>query len=166
LAVGGDSAGGNLAAAVSLRARDESGPKLRLQVLVYPVTDHRYDTASYQANGEGYLLTTDMMKWFWGHYLPPGTDDSNPYISPLRATDLSNLPPAVVITAEFDPLRDEGEAYAARLREAGVEVQARRFDGQIHAFWQMPGVFAKALEAADLVGAALRSAFAPEGASA
>jgi len=133
---------------------------LRLQVLVYPVTNHRYDTASYQANGEGYLLTTDMMKWFWGHYLPPGTDDANPYISPLRATDLSNLPPAVVVTAEFDPLRDEGEAYAQRLTEAGVEVQARRFDGQIHAFWQMLAVFEAASTAADLAAAELRKAFA------
>lgn len=159
LAVGGDSAGGNLAAAVALKARDEHGPALRLQLLVYPVTDRSYGTASYAANGDGYLLTTSMMEWFWDHYVDADSAD-DPYVSPLRAKDLSGLPAAVVFTAEFDPLRDEGEAYAAALRAAGVSVEAERFDGQIHAFWQMPATFAAADTAADRAAAALRKAFA------
>ncbi|MGE0732247.1 MAG: alpha/beta hydrolase [Acidimicrobiia bacterium] len=159
LAVGGDSAGGNLAAAVALKARDEGGPALRLQLLVYPVTDRSDGTASYAVNGDGYLLTTDMMRWFWDHYVDASAAD-DPYVSPLRAGDLSGLPPAVVFTAEFDPLRDEGEAYAARLRDAGVAVEATRFDGQIHAFWQMPATFPAADTAADQAAAALRRTLA------
>ena len=160
LAVGGDSAGGNLAAAVALRARDAGGPALRLQLLVYPVTHHDYGTVSYTDNGDGYLLTRDMMKWFWDHYLGSADDGANPLASPLLAEDLAGLPRAVVYTAEFDPLRDEGEAYAARLAGAGVPVVQRRFDGQIHAFFQMLGVFPAAREAIDGAAAELRSAFA------
>jgi acetyl esterase len=160
LAVGGDSAGGNLAAAVALKARDAGGPRLALQLLVYPVTNHDYSTPSYSDNGDGYLLTLDMMKWFWDHYLATAEDGANPLASPLLAPDLGGLPPAVVYTAEFDPLRDEGEAYAARLREAGVRVTSNRFDGQIHAFFQMLGVFPAARQAIDAAGAELRSAFA------
>lgn len=159
LAVGGDSAGGNLAAAVSLRARDEDGPALAMQLLVYPVTDHSYDTGSYESNGKDYLLTTDMMKWFWDHYLNSDADGEQQYVSPLRATDLSNLPPATVFTAEFDPLRDEGEAYASLLDEAGVPVSHTRFDGQIHGFFTMLLVFDAASRAADLAAADLRNAF-------
>ena len=160
LAVGGDSAGGNLSAAVALRARDEGGPPLRFQLLVYPVTDHRFDTESYRENGEGYLLTTDTMRWFWDHYVNGPSDSESPYVSPLRAKDLSGLPPAMVITAEYDPLRDEGEAFVAKLREAGVPVTLRRFDGQIHGFWQMMGVFPAAKEAAEVAAEELRRAFA------
>jgi acetyl esterase len=160
LAVGGDSAGGNLSAAAALRARDEGGPALRLQLLVYPVTDHSYDTVSYKENGEGYLLTKDMMVWFWDHYLENPGDSDNPWASPLRARDLSGLPPARVFTAEFDPLRDEGEAFAARLAAAGVPVTHTRYDGQIHAFWTMLAVMPAASEAADEAAAALREAFA------
>lgn len=160
LAVGGDSAGGNLATAVALRARDHGGPDLRLQVLVYPVTNHDFSTPSYAENGDGYLLTRDMMVWFWDHYLNGPEDGKDPLASPLQAEDLSRLPPALVITAEFDPLRDEGEAYAARLREAGVKVTQKRFDGQIHAFFQMLGVFPAATEAIDDAAAELKSAFA------
>jgi acetyl esterase len=166
IAVGGDSAGGNLAAAVSLKARDEGGPAIKLQVLVYPVTNHAFDTPSYQENGEGYLLTKDMMVWFWDHYLSSDEDGRNPYASPLQAEDLSGLPPALVITAEFDPLRDEGEAYAARLAEAGVEVTQTRYDGQIHAFFQMPAALPGGLEAIDQVAAELRRALAGSAASA
>src|SRR5438093_2846493 len=118
LAVGGDSAGGNLAAVVSLMARDRGGPAIALQLLVYPVTNHAYDTASYRENADGYLLTRDSMVWFWNHYLRTAADGDNPLASPLRAKDLRGLPPAMVLTAEFDPLRDEGEAYAMRLQEA------------------------------------------------
>ncbi|MDH4075628.1 MAG: alpha/beta hydrolase [Acidimicrobiia bacterium] len=160
LAVGGDSAGGNLAAAVALKARDAGGPALRHQLLVYPVTNHDYGTVSYRENGDGYLLTQDMMTWFWDHYLNDAEEGRNPLASPLAAGDLSGLPSALVITAEFDPLRDEGEAYAAKLAEAGVKVSHQRFDGQIHAFWQMPGVFPAALEAADRAAVELKAAFA------
>jgi len=160
LAVGGDSAGGNLAAAVALRARDEGGPALRMQLLIYPVTNHDFDTASYQENGAGYLLTQDMMKWFWDHYLNSADEGRQAVVSPLRADNLRGLPRAFVLTAEFDPLRDEGEAYAERLREAGVEVAHKRYEGQIHAFWQMPGVFPAALKAADDSAAELKAAFA------
>ncbi len=160
LAVGGDSAGGNLAAAVAIKARDDGGPALRHQLLVYPVTNHGYGTESYSVNGDGYLLTLDMMTWFWDHYLNSADDGRNPLASPLAASDLSGLPSAFVITAEFDPLRDEGEAYAAKLAEAGVKVSHQRFDGQIHAFWQMPGVFPAALEAADQAATHLKAAFA------
>jgi len=160
VAIGGDSAGGNLAAAVSLRARDEGGPALRMQLLVYPVTDHDFSTPSYAENGDGYLLTKDMMVWFWDHYLSGAADGKNPLASPLRAKDLSGLPPALVITAEYDPLRDEGEAYATALTKAGVSVTHTRYPGQIHAFWQMPAVFAAASTAADQAADELRKAFA------
>lgn len=166
LAVGGDSAGGNLAAAVALRARDEGGPRIALQALVYPVTNHSFDTPSYQENADGYLLTRDSMVWFWDHYLKDADDSANPWASPLRAGDLSGLPPAVVITAEFDPLRDEGEAFAAKLADAGVRVVQRRFDGQIHGFFQMPGTIPAGFEAVDLIAGELRSAFAGTAASA
>ena len=159
IAVGGDSAGGNLAAAVSIRARDEGGPALRMQLLVYPVTNHDFSTPSYAENGEGNLLTTDMMRWFWDHYVNGPEDSANPLCSPLRAEDLSNLPPAFVITAEYDPLRDEGEAYAAALTKAGVSVTHTRYDGMIHAFWQMVAVFPQATVAADQASEALRKAF-------
>src|ERR1700722_11879697 len=121
LAVGGDSAGGNLAAVVSLMARDRGGPAICFQLLAYPVVDFNFDTPSYGENGDGYLLTKDAMEWFWGHYLGAPSDGDNPYASPLRDPDLSGLPPALVMTAEFDPPRDEGEAYARALTAAGVK---------------------------------------------
>lgn len=160
LAVGGDSAGGNLAAAVTIKARDERGPAIRHQVLVYPVTNHDFGTASYSSNAEGYLLTRAMMRWFWNHYLSSAEDGRNPCASPLIAQSLADLPPALVLTAEFDPLRDEGEAYAARLENAGVNVRLKRYEGLIHGFWQMPGVFPIALDAAADVASDLRAAFA------
>ena len=120
IAVGGDSAGGNLAAVVAQMARDRGGPALCYQVLVYPVTDYNFGTPSYREHAEGYLLTKEAMTWFWNHYLPSPAEGSHPMASPLRAARLNGLPAAFVLTAEFDPLRDEGEAYAARLREAGV----------------------------------------------
>jgi acetyl esterase len=159
VAVGGDSAGGNLAAAVALRARDEGGPDLAMQLLVYPVTNHSFDTGSYASNGENYLLTTDMMRWFWDHYLNSDADGENAYVSPLRAADLSKLPPATVFTAEFDPLRDEGDAYAAKLADAGVTVKHTRLDGQIHGFFSMLLVFEAAGKAIDLAAVDLKQAF-------
>ncbi|MDQ1426029.1 MAG: hypothetical protein QOD72_3527 [Acidimicrobiaceae bacterium] len=159
IAVGGDSAGGNLATAVALRARDEAGPALRMQLLVYPVTNHDFSTPSYDVNGEGYLLTKDMMKWFWDHYLSGPDDGKHHLASPLRAPDLSGLPPALVITAEYDPLRDEGEAYATALTAAGVSVTHTQYKGMIHAFWQMMAVFEAASIAADQAADELRKAF-------
>ncbi len=132
--VGGDSAGGNLAAAVCLRARDESGPTLRFQLLVYPAVDARADFGSIVENSEGYLLTSATMRWAWDQYLPNQQDRDNPYACPLRADSLADLPAAIVLTAEFDPLRDEGEAYADRLAAAGVPTTLRRYDGMIHGF--------------------------------
>jgi len=144
LAVGGDSAGGNLAAVVALMARDRGKPKIGFQMLIYPVTDHSYGTASYRDNADGYLLTKDAMVWFWNHYLTGAGDSANPYASPLRAKSFGGLPPAMVVTAEFDPLRDEGEAYAAKLREAGVPVKLKRYDGLVHGFFSMIGFFDQA----------------------
>lgn len=137
--VGGDSAGGNLATAVCIRARDEGGPTIAFQMLVYPAVDCRFDTPSMRENAEGYLLTTDAVKWFWGQYLAKPEDAANPLASPLRCADLSRLPPAIVVTAEFDPLRDEGELYADRLAAAGVPTIKRRYDGMVHAFYWMGG---------------------------
>jgi acetyl esterase len=140
-------------------ARDRRGPKLRFQLLIYPVTDYRFDTPSYQQNAEGYFLTRDLMAWFWNHYAPDDVARRNPQASPLRATDFRGLPPALVITAEFDPLRDEGEAYAARLREAGVPVTLTRYDGMIHGFFGLPGAIARGKDAIAEAGRALRGAF-------
>lgn len=161
VAVAGDSAGGNLAAAVALMARDRKGPKIAHQLLIYPVTDHAFDTASYSDNAEGYFLTRDMMKWFWGHYLEQDSDGSNPLASPLRADDLSSLPPATVITAEFDPLRDEGEAYATRLRDAGVPTEVTRYDGMFHGFFGMGAAIDRARDAVAQASKALRASFGP-----
>lgn len=133
IAVGGSSAGGNLAAAVPLMIRDRGGPKLRLQVLTYPVCDDDFDRPSYHANAERLLLSRRQMMWFWDQYVDQA-DRGNPYVAPMREKNLAGLPPALVITAEFDPLRDEGEAYAQRLGDAGVEVEMQRFDGMIHGF--------------------------------
>ena len=135
IAVGGDSAGGNLAAVVSQMAKAAGSPALAFQLLVYPVTDFSYHTPSYRENGEGYLLTLESMEWFWNHYLNSPEDGANPKASPMRAADVSGLPRALVITAQYDPLRDEGEAYAGRLSEAGVPTTAIRFNGQIHGFF-------------------------------
>jgi acetyl esterase len=157
LAVGGDSAGGNLAAVVSLMARDRAQPKIAFQLLIYPVTDYSYDTASYRENADGYLLTKDSMVWFWNHYLRSAGDGAQPYASPLRARDLKGLPPAMVVTTEFDPLRDEGEAYAERLRQAGVPVKLKRYDGLIHGFFMMTGFFPHALQAVDEAAAEIRA---------
>ena len=160
LAVGGDSAGGNLATVVSLMRRDRGGPPLVLQVLVYPVTQYSFDTPSYHEHADGYLLTRNAMRWFWNHYLSRPEDGARPYASPLLARNLDGLPSALVITAEYDPLCDEGEAYAARLREAGVPVTLTRYPGMIHGFLRMINLVDKARGARDEIAAALRKAFA------
>lgn len=160
IAVGGDSAGGNLATVVAQRARDHGGPALVYQLLVYPVTNYGYDTASYRENADGYLLTRDAMVWFWNHYLRSAADGDNPLASPLRANDLRGLPPAMVLTAEFDPLRDEGETYAMRLQEAGVPVTLKRYAGTIHGFFSLGAVLDQGKQAIADAAAALRTIFA------
>jgi acetyl esterase len=157
LAVGGDSAGGNLAAAVCLMAKAKKYDGIRYQLLIYPVLDYLLPgTRSYRDNGSGYLLTRDDMAWFWGHYLREGEDVNNPYICPLRAGDLSGLPAAHILTAEFDPLRDEGEAYARKLRDFGVSVRLDRFEGLMHGFITQWQVIDKGLEAIYAVSAAMK----------
>jgi acetyl esterase len=136
LAIVGDSSGGNLAAAVALLAARSGGPALRLQVLLNPVLDCDFSTPSYEAFGEGFNLDRETMKWFWNHYAPNKTTRKEPLASPLRAaiSELSLLPPALIVTSEYDVLRDEGEAYARKLGDAGVPVTAVRFPGTVHGF--------------------------------
>ena len=157
IAVGGDSSGGNLAAVVAQLARDQGGPSLAFQVLVYPITDHSFDTPSYRDYGDGYFLTRDAMVWFWNHYLEEAGDGNCPLASPLRATTLAGLPPAIVVTAELDPLRDEVEAYAARLRADDVNVELVRYDSQIHGFFGN-ALIDDGISALDRVSTALQAA--------
>lgn len=158
LAVAGDSSGGNLAAAVTLLARDH-GPALAAQVLIYPNTDYRGDTESIRANDDPALFNRRSVAWYWGHYLARPEDGRDPLASPLLAEDLSGLPPALVITAEHDPLRDEGERYAQRLRQAGVPVAATRYDGMVHGFYSMPAILDGGRRARAEVAAYLRDRF-------
>lgn len=156
IAVGGDSAGANLAAVVALMAQARGGPRLCFQLLIYPVTDADFDTASYRDNAEGYLLSRRAMQWFWDQYVPDLEQRLEPFASPLRAESLEGLPPALVQTAEYDPLRDEGEAYARALEQAGVPVEQQRYDGLIHGFFGMQDTVAAARPALDQAVAALR----------
>ncbi len=156
IAVGGDSAGGNLAAVVTLKCRDEGGPALALQVLVYPVTNlASFNTASYREFAEGYNLTRSEMEWFRDCYLARPEDGFNPHVSPILAPDLRGLPPTLIITAECDVLRDEGEAYARRLEDAEVPVTCTRYRGMIHPFFSMPGALSQAPRAIDQVAQAV-----------
>ncbi|MBV1687839.1 alpha/beta hydrolase [Novosphingobium sp. G106] len=135
LLVAGESAGGNLAAACTIRARDAAGPALAGQFLAYPVTDHDFETPSYrQVGGRNWLLSAADMHWFWDHYCPPGTDRNLPEISPLHLETMAGLPPAMIVLAEFDPLRDEGMAYARRLAEGGVTVSVRCDASMLHGY--------------------------------
>lgn len=136
IAVAGNSVGGNMTAALSLMAKDRNGPKIRYQVLLIPATDASVDTASYHAFGTGRFLARSFMEYGWNLYAPDAATRNNPYVSPLRASldQLKGLPPALVVTAENDPLRDEGEAYARKLKDAGVDVAAVRYNGTIHDF--------------------------------
>jgi len=155
LAVAGDSAGGNLAATVSLQARDQDGPKIDLQVLIYPVIEPSCQTSSYQQFAEGYGLTLGSMQWFWDNYL--GQQTITELAAPSRADNLSGLPPAHVITAEYDVLRDEGEAFAQMLEQAGVPTTLRRYDGNLHGFVHFAGAFDDGLRATSDVADVLRS---------
>jgi acetyl esterase len=156
VAVVGDSAGGNLAAALTLMARDRGGPPIRAQVLVYPVTDHDFTTASHRDPGDPHVLQSDEVQYFWQEYLSDPSDAANPYASPLRAESLADLPPALVLTAELDPLRDEGEAYARRLDDAGVAVELVRYDGMMHSFVTFLDALAPARDAIERIGRHLR----------
>ena len=161
IAVGGDSAGGNLAAAVTLVARDQGGPPLAHQLLICPTTDvSSFDTDSYRHFGEGPESLKALGQWAVKHYLTEKEQAQHPLVSPLLAKDLGQLPPALVITAEFDTLRDEAEAYARRLREAGGVVTCTRYDGMIHDFPVFAAVFDQAQDAIDEAATALRGAFA------
>ena len=158
LAVGGDSAGGNLAAVVALMAREARGPAIALQILMYPVTDVGAESKSYRDFAEGYMLTRDGMRWFTNHYLKAPADAQDWRVSPLRASSVAGLPPALVITAGFDPLRDEGAAYATRLSDAGVQVDYINYGGMIHGFMPMGKLIATGNRATSHVAASLRQA--------
>ncbi len=158
LAVGGDSAGGNLAAAVTLRARAANGPHIAFQLLIYPAVDATMSLPSIESNGSGYFLEKVGMEWFYGHYLPEGADAKNPDVSPLFADDLAGLPPAYVITAEYDPLRDEGRAYAEKLEAAGVAVEYVNYSTMIHGFFGFQALVNASGEAIRVTGEALAKA--------
>jgi acetyl esterase len=158
VAVGGDSAGGNLAAVVALMARDAGAPSIAYQVLLYPVTDIGTETGSYRAFADGYLLTRDGMQWFFDHYLTSKNDVVDWRASPLRAKSLAGVAPALIVTAGFDPLRDEGEAYAQALRNAGVRVDYVCYGGMIHGFMPMGRLIDTGSRAVSHVAASLREA--------
>ncbi|MCD9624571.1 alpha/beta hydrolase [Rhabdothermincola sp. EGI L10124] len=158
VAVAGDSAGGNLAAVVAVHARDTDRVEVVQQVLIYPVTDGTCDRPSMTDNAEGYFLTRDGMEWFHGHYANDDADRTHPRYSPILA-DLKGVAPAVVVTAEYDPLRDQGRAFAEALTEAGVEAEYHEFEGMFHGFFSMDAGIDAAGDAQDKVAAALREAF-------
>jgi acetyl esterase len=155
IGVAGDSAGGNLASTVALKARD-NGIKLAFQLLVYPCNDRNFDTASYKEHATGLGLTTQAMKWFWDQYLQGDAHNKNPYAIPQRATDFSALAPAIFITAQYDPLTSDSEKYAEALRKAGVTVAYREYAGMIHGFYSSMGVTPTAKEAIDFAAAEIR----------
>lgn len=157
IAVAGDSAGGNLAAVMSQIAKAEKGPKISFQLLIYPATDTDVDTGSYQANGSGYFLERDGMIWFFDHYIA-GADRNDTRISPAKATSFAGLPPAYVVTAGFDPLRDEGRAYAEALKAAGVPTEHVNYDGMIHGFFNLQGVLDVGRDAVKTAAKALKAA--------
>ncbi|MFD1075282.1 alpha/beta hydrolase [Longispora fulva] len=161
LAVGGDSAGGNLAAAVTLLTRERGGPALVGQLLVYPNTDYFSDTPSLRENTDPWLFNQTSVSWYWNHYLTDPEQGRDPLASPLRAADHSGLPPALVITAEYDPIRDQGEQYAERLRHAGVATELTRYDGMVHGFFAMASTLDGGKRAMAQAAAQLRTWFAP-----
>lgn len=159
VAIAGESAGGNLAAVTCLKTRDKKGKMPIAQLLIYPVTDSRLNTPSMKECVNTVPLYTAMMAWFWNQYVQNEEQKLEPYASPLLASDLSGLPPAIVITAEYDPLRDEGEEYAKRLAEAGVQVSSKRYDGMVHEFFGLSGVVNKAKEALEYAAQELKQIF-------
>lgn len=156
IAVSGDSAGGNLAAVLCLVTRDRQGPAISYQALIYPITDCDFERPSYRNNAEGYFLTRREMLWFWNQYVTSADQMRHPYASPLLAESLKGLPPALILVAEYDPLCDEGEAYATALQAAGVDVEVLRYDGMIHAFIRRVQQFEMARKAIQEIGAMIR----------
>jgi len=156
----GDSAGGNLVAVCTQEAKRRGGPPIAFQVLVYPVTDHDFGRSSYDEHGSGYLLGRDDMAWFWNHYVPDAAQRDDPRASPLRARDLSRLPPALFVIAEYDPLRDEGLEYARALARAGVAVDVEHYDDVIHGFFGLATYAERGDQAVARVGEAVRAALA------
>ena len=159
LAVGGDSAGGNLAAVICQAQKEAGGAMPSFQLLIYPATDNRNESPSRRSLGDGYFLTTALMKWFFDHYAPDGIDRSDPRVSPLFAKDFAGLPPAFVLTAGFDPLRDEGRDYANRLIDAGIKVTYTNYPGTIHGFFSMTRFLKQGLRANDEAACALKVHF-------
>lgn len=159
IGVMGDSAGGNLAAAVCLKAQARGTPAIACQVLIYPATDFGWDKPSAIKNAEGLVLERSTMQWFWSHYLASDSEADNPFVSPLRAPSLAGLPPAFIVTAEFDPLCDDGELYGERLRQAGVPVKVHRYEGVTHGFFWMSGVVDQSRQLIDEIGAEVRAIF-------
>ena len=159
LAVAGDSVGGNLAAAVALRSRDQNGPAIAFQLLVYPILDHDYETESYGLFGTWGVLTRTDSTWYHCHYVNHPDELDLPYVSPLRCRDLTSLPEALILLPEADPLRDEGLLYAKRLEEAGVRAKAKVYAGSIHGFWQFGALMPEAWTAIDYAAEAMRSKF-------
>lgn len=164
IAVGGDSAGGTLATVVAILSRDRGGPRLKFQLLIYPLVDVEDKSPSMQQYEKDHFLTRESMDWFMGHYLRP-EDRKNPHASPLNASSLRDLPAAMIITAECDPLRDQGEAYARKLQAAGVPVELKRYEGMIHPFVNLAGVIDTAKVAIADAGAAVRRALGASSAS-
>jgi len=162
--MGGDSAGGNLTAGAAIRLRDEGGPSVALQVMIYPATQPSFEMLSYYENAEGYWLLTKDVIWFWENYLG-GSEAArtDPYACPGTAADLRDLPPAVVITGDFDPVRDDGDIYALKLRAAGVPVVARRFQGMIHGFVALPAEIPAGRSAIRMIARATRRAWSAGG---
>lgn len=163
LAVCGDSAGGNLAAAAAMMARDRGGPSIALQVLAYPITDFNFETESYRLFAEGFFLTRADMLWYWDQYAPKIEDRRHPWASPMRAEDLSGLPPALVITAGHDVLRDEGESYARKMKDSGVAVRLSRYEGMIHGFLRRYHAFDQGRVAIGEIASELRRTFGVKG---
>lgn len=165
IAVGGDSAGGNLATVVSLLSRDRGGPQLKFQLLIYPLVDYYDESPSMQQYAEGHFLTRAGMDWFKDSYLPSREAGLEPSASPMYARDVGGLPPAMIITAECDPLRDQGEAYARKLQAAGVPIELKRYEGMIHVFLQFAAVLDTAKAAMKDMASALRRALGASGAA-
>ncbi len=158
LAVGGDSAGGNLAAVTALQCRDAGGPKLSFQLLIYPVLDCNFETESYRAKADAPMLTRDRMRYFWEQYVPNESQRGDWRAAPMKAVDLSGLPPTLILSAAHDPLCSEGEAYAARLEAAGVAADYRLYPRMTHAFFQAPSRLQDSRDAIDTAGAAFKAA--------